>query len=852
MSDFGTHSEKVKQNWKVTGRPCLLAARSRERALARVKQVEGVSAHHFVHAQSNGIFAAVQRTWLCSVCFAKGTTRTLAEMPCSPTNWGRQRCVWFSKLSKAHKQAILKACDVSKERLQEIEAIVEAGCLKPPTIRNKKSTKRQNKKSKENCKNWRLWQGLPGDPRGIGGKVNARLALPKLKMKRPAASTRTAPVTKAPSDARSARSGAAKSGCSGSGLRTFAQRTSGGSSKDHPSSKAGAHGGKKPSKVWVRDLTLEGIHPHPGPKRKTRHRARERRSRESLKIWQLNIASFRKRGFDLIREAERNGVHVIMLQETRLMDREAVVVAGSLKNWAMFHQEEIQDSHARVEGGVAVLVRSDIPAIKAASWKGASGQWVRVCLPGLHVLSVYRTKGAASAVRDFNGSLSEECGSLGNVRLFIGGDFNGDPLVDGLNVLAAGFGGSVTYPLDDPSVARLDGEEFRGHNEMDHEYCPLPAATRWDSNNCIDWGIKARISVSVRVSQEKWSDHKVLQWDVFAKDFQNQSSKLRPVRNLRKPSSISDKAWQQAIEQCWSEATREEAPLSTWEDLTSRVEQAMTSALLRVQEYRKAPAGVGQKGMPAWVLPRFRHHREHHLGPQPVKTCRLRRLFRRLVAWQTQNNDSLRKSLLREGDFFNCPLDLTDRSSFERSKQWLSAAIDSAEEEQRIKNIKRWNDELRNDDGAVWKWLAKARLTERVHAVKSDNNEVLSGSKMFDELELFWRDIWPQDAQTRRRIADLCIASESSPWPQMQEECPLPSIKGTEIRARARKNKNKASGPCGWANTEIMFWPAEALDHLAILFQNIEEGTRYWCLARSSDSMETSALGQAAQRSRQT
>ena len=517
-----------------------------------------------------------------------------------------------------------------------------------------------------------------------------------------------------------------------------------------------------------------------------------------------------------------------MLQETRLTDREAVVVAGSLKNWAMFHQEEIQDSHARVEGGVAVLVRSDIPAIKAASWKGASGQWVRVCLPGLHVLSVYRTKGAASAVRDFNGSLSEECGSLGNVRLFIGGDFNGDPLVDGLNVLAAGFGGSVTYPLDDPSVVCLDGEEFRGHDEMDHEYCPLPAATRWDSSNCIDWGIKARISVSVRVSQEKWSDHKVLQWDVFAKDFQDQSSKLRPVRNLRKPSSISDKAWQQAIEQCWSEATREEAPLSTWEDLTSRVEQAMTSALLRVQEYRKAPAGVGQKGMPAWVLPRFRHHREHHLGPQPVKTCRFRRLFRRLVAWQTQNNDSLRKSLLREGDFFNCPLDLTDRRSFERSKQWLLAAIDSAEEEQRIKNIKRWNDELRNDDGAVWKWLAKARLTERVHAVKSDNNEVLSGSKMFDELELFWRDIWPQDAQTRRRIADLCIASESSPWPQMQEECPLPSIKGTEIRARARKNKNKASGPCGWANTEIMFWPAEALDHLAILFQNIEEGTGVW------------------------
>ena len=82
---------------------------------------------------------------------------------------------------------------------------------------------------------------------------------------------------------------------------------------------------------------------------------------------------FEEKGLSASPEAERNQVQVILLQETRLTDKEALVVEGSPQIWAMFHQAESLShpvSSSRVEGGVAVLVRKGIPVAKASSWCG--------------------------------------------------------------------------------------------------------------------------------------------------------------------------------------------------------------------------------------------------------------------------------------------------------------------------------------------------------------------------------------------------------------------------------------------------------------------------------------------------
>ena len=67
-------------------------------------------------------------------------------------------------------------------------------------------------------------------------------------------------------------------------------------------------------------------------------------------------------------------------------------------------------------------------------------------LPGLRFVSVYRRSTEVTQVNEFNTSLCSDCAAIGNSKVVILGDFNNDPLIDSLNVLAACFGATVEYP----------------------------------------------------------------------------------------------------------------------------------------------------------------------------------------------------------------------------------------------------------------------------------------------------------------------------------------------------------------------------------------------------------------------
>ena len=239
----------------------------------------------------------------------------------------------------------------------------------------------------------------------------------------------------------------------------------------------------------------------------------------------------------------------------------------------------------------------------------------------------------------------------------------------------------------------------------------------------------------------------------------------------------------------------------------------MAKALENLGHARPTPKNSGAKGLPAKTVPRILHRRVHTQGPQTVRCCRLGKLYRRVVAWQTQTNQGLFRSLAREGAFFRCPFDLTDRSYFELGKNWLTSQIEHLEGQQRANNISRWKQDLTHNDSAVWRWLAKGKKSVGVHAVV---------------VEMFWKNIWPQheDVESRERLLDQ--AYYGAPWNPAPTECPLPNITGKEPRARARKNKHKASGPCGWANDEVRFWPKAALDALASQFMQIENSSINW------------------------
>ena len=113
--------------------------------------------------------------------------------------------------------------------------------------------------------------------------------------------------------------------------------------------------------------------------------------------------------------------------------------------------------------------------------------------------SAYRRQLSYEERQPNNESLCEDLAALGKTAALTLGDWNHDPLTDPLNVQAAGARAVVCYP----ALLRTNEEEQQE-----------PAPTRWASNRCIDWGLCCNVHSSVTVLPDRWSDHKLLEWEV--------------------------------------------------------------------------------------------------------------------------------------------------------------------------------------------------------------------------------------------------------------------------------------------------------------------------------------------------
>ena len=188
--------------------------------------------------------------------------------------------------------------------------------------------------------------------------------------------------------------------------------------------------------AWLRDLAQEGVEPNPGPapaaSRPAHKQARKRRANQAqqLEVWQVNIRSWRKRGWDLLKAAEERSVQAILLQETLLDEPNAKLIARSSKKWNFLHVEahstkcaRQRNSSQRPYGGVAIAVQKDLPAIHAEEHQSEFGEWLRVSLPGLHLVSTYRRQTAREQREQYNERLSESLARLGATTWLVGGDY---------------------------------------------------------------------------------------------------------------------------------------------------------------------------------------------------------------------------------------------------------------------------------------------------------------------------------------------------------------------------------------------------------------------------------------------
>ena len=237
-------------------------------------------------------------------------------------------------------------------------------------------------------------------------------------------------------------------------------------------------------------------------------------------------------------------------------------------------------------------------------------------------MSAYRRQLSYEELADYNESLCEDLRALGNTAALTLGDWNHDPLTDPLNVQAAGARAVVHYP-----ATRRTGKE-----EEQEPQDPLPAPTRWDSNRCIDWGLCCKVHSSVKVLPDKWSDHKLLEWEVTGlASSGGQSYKLRQASDLRKPDDVSDEQWEKLVARHWDrlEPDRQGLDMTDWQQLSTAVEKAFRAALRELGSQRRFTTN-NYKGRVAAAIPVCSHHRPSPEGVPKVRTTRLRRLGRRI------------------------------------------------------------------------------------------------------------------------------------------------------------------------------------------------------------------------------
>ena len=543
---------------------------------------------------------------------------------------------------------------------------------------------------------------------------------------------------------------------------------------------------------WIRDLTQENIHPHPGP---------------SLSLWSLNSQGA-AHAWKLLDKIEEERPHVVAWQEPNLdpAQAEQMLIRLGLCRYRAWHQPGSRTDTNR--GGLLVAVRDDMRASLCHQSVGEFGNLLTLNLDAWLLTVVWRRPSPDTGDASFVQALAEHHALAHGHPWAAIGDWNWCP---------------------DEHVF-LQGDEFSASVVMDENGCPRP--TRREGR-AIDYLIAQHLQApEPSLDDEIFGDHFLFRVHVVQQDETLHSRRVMcPTASYLPPNGMSSDDWKAAVARAWGKydvlvsSTEEE-----WQAFCAHAESAFYAASLSCRSLSTPPVSRPKGSLPCFVQAydsRKRPLRRSFAARSMAKFCGRVQELRRLLALD-QDTTAIRRKL-----DVHWPRDVPRDCPWPKVEEHAHRLLDEYTQAETRKVLQSWRAEMAKCGRRATRWLKQdhlaptpslwietepADIPEGKPTVTKDAKTGYSSCSVeenFHFLRTFWQRYWGRPCVARRAEVITEWAQAVGPTPRLVWQ----ELRGSELAAVAASMAGSAAGPCGWTGDEAAAMPLAAWDTLAELCQ---------------------------------
>ena len=559
---------------------------------------------------------------------------------------------------------------------------------------------------------------------------------------------------------------------------------------------------------WFRDLTEEGVEPHPGPC-------------NSLQLCAVNVNG-RENTWALARTVIAERPAVVIVQEHCMLPTKQTDLARFLDKhgyrswWVVQPAAQNAIGQSYTSGGVAIWVRKDKAAREISRHIAPDGQALMLQMDHMYIIGAYLPPRRIEAT-DTLAMLDEWVCSLGSQDpTFIVADFNAEPELAARWTHLTGGGATKTVTND-------LGEAM---------------PTRWNGRRCIDWVWASHPNMirSMKFSDLIIADHRVLEFRLLYDQHFVRTFQQLPTRCLQPPQQVAKNHWDAAIEKAWEGETTPASSTTEqeWMDFCALIEKTYDKALAYCGadplDSRLSIRGKGSDISVKQVQPKtFRL--KQHASCRELKLRKLLGRTREAIRQQQQGHQVPQVVWNRI-----CQHPLVQSQGLHSLKEiefWTEAEVKHLVKQDRLNKLQEWRDRMRTNTKDAGQWVKRSNTLPVTSVHETTYKEGAATSSNQESLEAivqYWETIWNRE----RPPVEEAFAFWSQGLPARP---PLAWTQPTaqELYSQALRLKGSAAGPDGLSGTEIAQLPLktwEIFSDLLLRWTNRSELPEVWSSTR--------------------